>query len=210
LCFFVCDSATEGSVLRIITVISVLLCAFSFAVTAQAKPKIAIKTKFYEVKGKDGEEVLRNINRKGPRHGFLVRAIAQTQYTLSYGYDTVQSSQGCSVTKAEVKMDIVYVFPKLAGKNSRHLNTRWKQFMAGVQKHEETHGSLARQMASATEKALLSTHVSGKRGCGQIKNVAKRNVDKVFKIYERQQVAFDKKEHRDNGNVEKLVTAFVK
>lgn len=180
------------------------------AASAHARPKISVKTKHYDVRGKTGAEVLRQINRKGPRHGFLVRAIAQTQYSLSYGYESVQTSKGCRINKARVKMEIVYVYPKLDGKVSGRLATRWKSFLKGVRKHEEVHGKLARQMAAATEKTLLSTRVSGKRGCRKIKRVAKRNVDKVFKKYEQKQVAFDKKEHRDNGNVDKLIQKLIR
>ncbi len=200
----------EVPVLRVFAIIAALLCAFAGATAALAKPKIAIETKYYEVTGKTGDEVLRAINRKGPRHGFLVRAIAQTQYTLSYGYEMVQTSKGCSIERAEVKLEIVYVYPKLAGNSSRNLSARWKRFMTGVRKHEEVHGKLAEQMAAATEKALMSTYVSGKRGCDRIRSVAKRNADRVFKQYEREQIAFDKNEHRDNGNVDKLVLALVK
>ncbi|MEX0345008.1 MAG: DUF922 domain-containing protein [Rhizobiaceae bacterium] len=196
--------------MRVFAVFAALVCAFAVATTASARPKVTVKTKYYDVRGKTGAEVLRQINRKGPRHGFLVRAIAQTQYTLSYGFESVQNEKDCRITKAEVKMDIVYVYPKLRGKVSRKLNNRWKRFLRGVRVHEEVHGKLAKQMASATEKALLATRVKGKRGCRKVRHIAKRNVDKVFKRYERKQVAFDKKEHRKKGNVENLVAALVK
>ena len=196
--------------MRFLAILTALLCGFAFATGAQARPKVTVKTKHYDVRGKTGADILRQINRKGPRHGFLVRAIAQTQYTLSYGFESVQTSKDCRVTKAEVKMDIVYVYPRLRSKVSGKLNKRWKRFLSGVRKHEEVHGKLARQMAAATEKSLLATRVKGKRGCRKIKRVAKRNAEKVFKKYERQQVSFDKKEHRDNGNVENLVTALTR
>lgn len=195
---------------RILTVLAVCLCALGVAVAAHARPKVSIKTKYYDVRGKNGAEVLRQINRKGPRHGFLVRAIAQTRYTLSYSYDTVRTSKGCRTKNVVVKMDIIYVYPKLRGKVSRDLNRRWNRFFRGVKAHEQVHGKLAQQMAAAAEKALAGTQVGGKRGCQKIKTVASRNVDKAFKAYERKQIAFDKKEHRDNGNVEKLVVALVK
>lgn len=196
--------------LRFLAVLAAFLCALSVAATVHARPKVTVKTKHYDVRGKTGAEVLRQINRKGPRHGFLVRAIAQTQYTLSYGFETVQSAKDCRIRKVRVKMDIVYVYPRLKGKVSKNLNRRWKRFLNGVRVHEEVHGKLAKQMAAATEKTLLATRVKGKRGCRKIKRVAKRNADKVFKKYERMQVTFDKKEHRDKGNVERLVVALVK
>lgn len=177
---------------------------------AHAKTKVSVKTKYYDVRGKTGAEVLRQINRKGPRHGFLVRAIAQTQYSLSYGFESVQTAKDCRITKVEVKMDIVYVYPKLKGKVSKNLNRRWKRFLGGVRVHEEVHGKLAKQMAAAVDKTLHSTRVKGKRGCRKIKRIAERNVSRVYKKYERQQVAFDKKEHRDGGNVERLVTALIR
>lgn len=196
--------------MRILTVLTICLCAFGLAPTAHARPKVSVKTKYYNVRGKSGAEVLRQINRKGPRHGFLVRAIAQTSYTLSYSYDTVKTSKGCRTKNVVVKMDIVYTYPKLRGNVSRDLNRRWSRFYRGVKVHEQVHGKLAQQMAAAAEKSLKATRASGKRGCRKIKTIASRKVDKVFKAYERKQIAFDKKEHRDGGNVERLVIALVR
>lgn len=195
--------------MRFTTAIAVFLCALAVATTASARPKVIVKTKYYEVRGKTGVDVMRQINKKGPRHGFLVRAIAQTQYTLSYGFESQQTAKDCRITKAEVKMDITYVYPKLVGNVPRSLKTRWKRFLRGVEKHEQVHGKLASDMAAATEKALLATRVKGKRGCRKIKRVVKRNVDAVFQKYEHKQVRFDQKEHRKNGNVDRLVTALI-
>ncbi len=196
--------------MRILAFLVAFICAVSVAVTAQARPKILIKTKYYEVQGKTGAQVLRQINRKGPRHGFLTRAIAQTQYSMSYGYQSVQTPKDCKIRKVWVKLNITYVYPKITGKVSGKLNKRWKRFLRGVYKHEQVHGKIASQMAAATEKVLKATRVKGKRGCRKIERIANRNVKKVVKKHEILQIAFDKKEHRDNGKVEKLVLALVK
>ena len=52
---------------------------------ANAAVSIKIKTATYPISGKNGIDLLDAMDRRGPKHGFLTRAIAQTSYTVYLG-----------------------------------------------------------------------------------------------------------------------------
>ena len=60
----------------------------------------------------------------------------------------------CRVKKAEARLSMTYTFPVLTGDVSPQLRKRWTRFMKGVVKHEETHGTIARQMVRAAELSI--------------------------------------------------------
>lgn len=177
---------------------------------ASAGAKVSVKNSFYEISGKNGAALLAAMDRSGPKHGFLTRAIAQTRYTVSWEIDWARTGDGCKVREANARLAITYTYPRLAGTVSADLKRRWDRFLVGVRKHEEVHGALARKMVIAAEKAVSGFSLRGDRSCGRIKKEVKRRVDAIYARYEAQQVAFDEKEHRDGGPVEGLVAALVK
>lgn len=177
---------------------------------ASAGAKVSVKNSFYEISGKNGAALLAAMDRSGPKHGFLTRAIAQTRYTVSWEIDWTRTGDGCKVREANARLAITYTYPRLGGTVSADLKRRWDRFLVGVRKHEEVHGALARKMVIAAEKAVSGFSLRGDRSCGRIKKEVKRRVDAIYARYEAQQVAFDEKEHRDGGPVEGLVAALVK
>lgn len=192
--------------MRLLALLTALLAVSATSISAHTRPKVKVTTSEYVVTGKTGKELMKQINRKGPRHGFLVRAIAQTQYTLSYGYEAEQLKTHCRVSKAWVELELNYVFPKLGNRVSADLASRWRRFMGGVRAHEEIHGKLATQMAAATERSMLETTIRGSRGCSKLRRTIQRQVKRIFDKYEATQRRFDREEHRKNGNVEALVS----
>ena len=46
--------------------------------------KVTEKTGSYAVAGRSGAALLGAMDRRGPKHGFLTRAIAQTRYAISW------------------------------------------------------------------------------------------------------------------------------
>ncbi len=188
--------------------LAVLLCGWMPA--AEAKPKISIKTKHYNISGDNGYKLLVAMNRYGPKHGWWSRSIAQTQYTTSWGASWKWSKGYCRAFEAPVELKITYVYPKLNSKAGNSLRSRWRTFMSGVTVHEKTHGKLAIQMAHDVEKKVLSSRLkTNDKECSGMKGHLSKEVGKVFDLYEKRQIAFDKKEHRDGGNVDRMVTRLV-
>ena len=176
-----------------------------FSAAASAGVTIDIQKTQYAITGKTGAALLYAMDRRGPKHGFLTRAIAQTRYSVGWDIVWAERDGSCRIKKAGARLSMTYTYPVLRGNVSHELRRRWVRFMKGVVRHEETHGSIARQMVTAAESSIARLAVANDPGCRKAREEVKKRVDKVYAQYERRQILFDKKEHRAGGNVEGLV-----
>lgn len=175
-----------------------------------AAPKVKVTTETYTISGSSGAALIAAMDRSGPKHGFLTRAIAQTRYTVAWDVETAQSNGACRLTRASATLHLNYTYPQVKGAMPAALKRRWQRFIAGVRKHEEMHGSIARQMVQAAERSVKGMTIPSDRSCGKLNAELKRRVNAVYADYERRQVAFDAREHRAKGVVEGLVGALIR
>ncbi|MGE0501422.1 MAG: DUF922 domain-containing protein [Rhizobiaceae bacterium] len=195
----------SAAALRLI--IAALIAAFAGGAAADVRVKVA--NKHYQISGKTGAALLDAMDRRGPKHGFLTRAIAQTRYSVTWEIEWAENAGTCRVRNADAVLDITYTYPKIAGAVSADLGKRWKRFFAGVRKHEETHGHIAREMVAAAERAVIGFTTRNDRTCSKSKREIKRRVDEIYAAYEARQIEFDRVEHREGGNVHGLVASLV-
>jgi predicted secreted Zn-dependent protease len=192
----------------------VLFLAFGaglgLAGAASAEVKVTERTANYAISGKTGTALLDAMDRRGPKHGFLTRAIAQTRYAISWRIEWGETSTACRVKRLDGDLAITYTYPRISGKPSADLARKWETFHAGVKKHEEMHGRLARQMATAAEKSVGKLIVRNDRGCRKARLEAKRRMSAIYAEYEARQLRFDAKEHRQGGRVEGLIEALTR
>jgi predicted secreted Zn-dependent protease len=180
----------------------------AFASAAAAEVKVSVQKTYYKISGKTGAALLDAMDRSGPKHGFLTRAIAQTRYAVTWQIEWAQAGNTCKVRAANAELDIKYMYPRVAGGVPAPLERRWDRFFSGVREHEEVHGRIAREMVVAAEKRVLGFSMKNDRSCASRREV-KRRVEEVYSRYEAKQIAFDKVEHRDGGNVQGLVAALI-
>jgi predicted secreted Zn-dependent protease len=186
---------------------AVLLCWFPYG--AAARPQITLTERYYPVRGTTGLELIEEMDRIGPKQGFMSHAIAQTVYSLQYGADYSASGGVCRVKKTRVKLDITQIFPKLVDRPSPSLARRWKRFMAGVRRHEDTHVRIARDLAHVSERTILRTVTRDDPNCRRMRALLKRTIRGIYADYDARQNAFDRKEHRRGGHIDRLVMALV-
>jgi len=182
----------------------------AFAGSARAEVNVSVKKANYDITGATGTALLQAMDKKGPKHGFLTRAIAQTGYTVGWEIEWAAGNGNCRVKKAKADLAITYTYPRIAGSMSPDLKRRWRHFMEGVRKHEETHGAIARQMVRVAERSVSGLSMKNDRRCYKSQSEVKRRVNAIYAEYEARQVQFDAKEHREGGNVEGLVAALIK
>lgn len=182
-------------------------CVF-FAGQAAAGVKVSEKTRSYTISGKTGLALLDAMDQHGPKHGFLTRAIAQTRYSISWTIEWGETRKACRVKRADAHLDITYTYPSAPG-IPKALDRRWESFLAGVKKHERTHGEMARQMVRAAEKSVWKLSIANDPGCRKARSEVKRRMVKIYAEYEARQIAFDAREHSDGGRVEGLIDALV-
>lgn len=196
-----------GLVRYLVIAVSIMLAALVASLPAHAAVKTSVKTKNYSISGKNGAALIAQMDRRGPKHGFLTRAIAQTSYSVNWEIDWTRKGDACRVKNAVAKLAIVYTYPEVSGALSPQLKQRWARFMKGVRKHEETHGSLAAQMVKAADRAITGFATKNDPGCRKAQAAVKRRVDDVYALYEAKQHSFDQAEHQPGGAVDGLVRA---
>jgi predicted secreted Zn-dependent protease len=180
------------------------------ALAASAGSRVVVKTRTYDITGTTGLALMEAMDRKGPKHGFMTHAIAQTGYTVDWDLDAGQDNGFCRLRRANGTLNLFYTFPRVASATPPALQKRWTRFFAGVRAHEETHGRLAREMMRATERSISGLRIADDRSCYKTRREAQRRIRATYAAYEAKQIAFDAREHRDGGHVEHLVTALIR
>ena len=188
--------------LRLVCAIALVLAA---GLPAQATTKTTVKIVNYPIAGTTGQALVDAMDRNGPKQGMLARAIAQTQYVIQWELLWRQTGKACRLRSATAHLSIDYRYPTLSRKVSPALSRRWSTFMTGVRRHEQTHGRLARQMATEADRAVTGVAFSNDPTCAKSVREVERIVGGVYAEYEVRQQRFDRTEHRDGGNVDRLV-----
>lgn len=197
-------------VVNLLRFCGVSMVALAAGVTMAAAEKIKVKTQTYSISGASGAELYQSMVRHGPRHGFVSRAIAQTSYTVEWQAEVLAVGTTCRVVRANPVLSITYTYPQPGRAISAEMSRRWQRFMKGVKRHEQTHGSIARQMVRAAEVSVRGLKVANDPGCRKTRAEVKKRADTVYAAFEARQLKFDAKEHRDGGNIDKLILGLVK
>lgn len=180
------------------------------SIQAEAGVRTEVKVDTYKISGDNAPTLLKAMDRNGPRHGFLARAIAQTRYTIAWDMTWAVSEKRCRVKAADATLSIKYRYPALVGNVAPKLKARWARFMAGVREHEETHGRIARQMTAKAQSAVVRVGFADDRSCRKTKREASKIVGAIYADYEARQERFDATEHQPGGPVDRLVGQFLK
>lgn len=183
---------------------------FATGTAIAAAEQVKVKTRTYAISGRNGAELYQSMVRQGPRHGFVSRAIAQTSYTVEWQAEVVSAGAACRVVRALPVLSVTYTYPQPSRAMSAEMNQRWRRFMTGVKKHEERHGSIARQMVRSAEASVRNLKVGNDPGCIRTRAEVKKRADKIYAAYEARQIKFDAREHRDGGNIDRLILGLVK
>lgn len=180
-----------------------------FWLVLAAAAHAAETTKYYEITGKTGMELLRDMNRKGPRRGFLTKDIAQTQFKSDLRGDIVHHDGICRTKNARFSMHITYVYPRPAHGLDAALAKRWQAFHASNVKHEQMHGRLGRKLIADVNGALRSFRMADSQHCRKADAALTRQLDAIIIAYNKSQKEFDQREHRKGGPVEKSIVALI-
>jgi predicted secreted Zn-dependent protease len=186
-----------------------LAVAASLALALPAVAKVTETTRYYKITGKTGMELLRDMNRKGPRHGFLTKAIAQTQFKTDLRGDIVRQNGVCRTKNAGYSMRITYVYPQPTNKLDAALAKRWRAFQATNVEHEQMHGRLGRKLVGDMNRVLRGFKMADKQSCRKAEAALTKQLDAIIVAYNKAQTEFDKREHRAGGPVEKSILALV-
>lgn len=179
---------------------TVLLCnaCFVFSHAAYAKVRVTERVKYYTVGGNSGEEIMKNMIRKGPKISGLAKnalAIAEIEIeptNLKIGL----KNRRCRISNVDVRVNVKYTLPKWRGSNraSRATRNAWTRFIKTVRWHEKQHTKIAQDHANQLQRAILRLRPTSSRRCSADSFRISSKVRRMERQHRKRQIAFDKKD----------------
>jgi len=179
------------------------------AAHAEWKPVETIKT--YAITGTSGAELYDSIGERGPLLGPKVRAIAHTDFKLTWTRKYEPQPDGaCTITVNIPKVIITYTLPKPTGQLPAQTRRSWQKFIAGVEAHERVHGGYIKDMVKEIGAVSVGFSVPDDPKCSKIRVELTKRLGEISKRERQRNVDFDKAEFSDGGNLQQLVLKLVR
>jgi len=185
-----------------------LLPCYSHAQTEAWQPVEQFST--YGITGDSGVGLYASIGERGPKIGAQVRAIAHTDFKLTWTRKYEPQPDGsCKIAVARPKLIITYMLPKPAVTLAPDLKTKWDVFIAGVRKHEAVHGVMITDMVKEIERVSLAISAPNDPKCAKLRADLQTKLGEISRAQRQRSADFDKMEMSDGGNVHQLILHFV-
>ena len=191
---------------------AILLAALSLSSQALADWKPVEKIETYAVSGQSAEQLYLSIGEKGPlvgTGGNARRVIAHTNFKLTWQRDYQPQGSACVLKSARPKLIITYTLPKPAEKLPPSLQARWDRFAAGLIAHEKVHGAGIVDMVEKIVAFSTGLTAQNDPGCKKVRAELTDYLDQLSKAQRQDSRDFDKTEFGQDGNMLKLIAAFL-
>lgn len=162
----------------------------------------------YAITGATAPELYESIGARGPKAS-VGRAIAFTDFKLTWTRDYQRRGDACVLASAKPKLVITTRLPKPARKLSGDLARRWDAFIVGVRTHEKVHGAMIVELTRQIEVATVGLTVARDPGCRKIREKMTERLAALSAEQRRKSRDFDRAELSEGGNVHRLILAFV-
>jgi predicted secreted Zn-dependent protease len=188
--------------------ICLVLVPMNVSAQSQWQPVEQIQT--YPVTGDSGVDLYASIGQRGPKVGKEVRAIAHTNFKLTWTRDYRPQPDGaCTLVSARPKLIITYTLPKPASALAPDLKKKWDVFIAGVYKHELVHGVMITDMVKEIERVSVGLSVANDPKCTKIRTELTAKLGEISKAQQKRSNDYDRMEMSEGGNVHQLILQFV-
>ncbi|WP_172723829.1 MULTISPECIES: DUF922 domain-containing Zn-dependent protease [unclassified Neorhizobium] len=188
--------------------ICLVLVPINVSAQSQWQPVEQIQT--YPVTGDSGVDLYASIGQRGPKIGKEVRAIAHTNFKLTWTRDYRPQTDGaCTLVSARPKLIITYTLPKPASALAPDLKKKWDVFIAGVYKHELVHGVMIIDMVKEIERVSVGLSVANDPKCTKIRTELTAKLGEISKAQQKRSNDYDRMEMSEGGNVHQLILQFV-
>lgn len=188
--------------------ICLVLVPINVSAQSQWQPVAQIQT--YPVIGDSGVDLYASIGQRGPKIGKEVRAIAHTNFKLTWTRDYRPQTDGaCTLVSARPKLIITYTLPKPASALAPDLKKKWDVFIAGVYKHELVHGVIIIDMVKEIERVSVGLSVANDPKCTKIRTELTAKLGEISKAQQKRSNDYDRMEMSEGGNVHQLILQLV-
>ena len=176
------------------------------SIPAHAEWKPIEKVETYAISGQTGEQLYRSIGDHGPLiRGAKTRAIAYTNFKLTWVRDYQPRGKDCVLASAKPKLIITYTLPKPSNPLPPAVRKSWDVFIAGLTAHEKVHGASMIQMVHDIEAATIGLTIPDDPKCSKIRDEVVRRLDAISKARVQGSRDFDRVEFGQGGNLQLLV-----
>lgn len=166
------------------------------------------KVDAYAISGKSGPELYRSIGERGPKIG-VGRAIAHTNFKLTWQRKYEPQNGGCTLVSARPKLIITYTLPKPSQELPAGIRKHWETFITGVRAHEKIHGDIIVDMVKQIEAVSVGLSVPDDPKCSKIRTELTKRLSELSLAQRQKSRDFDRVEMSDGGNIHKLILALV-
>lgn len=177
--------------------------------TAHAGGQVIEQVEPYAISGTTGAELYASIGERGPLVGNKVRAIAHTNFKLTWSRDYQRRGNACTLASARPKLIITYTLPQPAGKLPSALQKKWDVFIDGVREHEKVHGEHIRQMVRRIEETTIGVTVENDPKCRKVREQIKEPLSQASLAQRQQSRDFDRVEMGEGGPIRRLILGLV-
>lgn len=184
-------------------------CLAGPALGGPAQWQAVEKVDSYPISGTTGGALYASIGARGPKVGGDVRAIAHTNFKLTWTRKYELSGTACTITTARPKLIITYTLPKPAERLPAATAKAWATFIEGVQSHERVHGDMIKDMVRKIESTSLGLTVADDPECRKIRVELTRRLGELSQAQRSQSRDFDRVELSNGGNIHRLILALV-
>jgi predicted secreted Zn-dependent protease len=176
---------------------------------AQAEWAAIEKVETYAITGQSGLELYESIGARGPELRGGGRAIAHTNFKLTWQRNYVPGKGGCTLASARPKLIITYTLPKPAAKLPQALDRKWQRFIAGLHEHELEHGVFIKDMVRKIEVYSVGLNVADDPDCSRIRTVLTQRLGELSQQQRQRSRDFDRIEHGEGGAIRRLILELV-
>jgi len=167
------------------------------------------KVQTYAITGQSGPELYASIGARGPKVGGLARAIAYTNFKLTWTRKYENRDGACVLASARPKLIITYTLPRPSQPLPASIRPNWETFIAGVHAHELVHGDMIKLLVRQIEGATIGLTVPGDPDCRKIRTEMTRRLSALSLSQRQQSRDFDRVELSEGGNIHQLVLNLV-
>lgn len=167
------------------------------------------RTVTYPVTGRSGITLYESIGHKGPVVGKGIRAIAHTDFRLTWTRKYENRGTACVLASAKPKLIITYTLPKAVEPLPQPTRENWATFVAGITRHERGHGVFIEELARAIEAATVGLTVPDDPRCQKIKTEMTTRLGALSRAERQKSADYDRAEMGDGGTIQQLVLALV-
>lgn len=185
------------------------VCAFVLVPAARAEGLVIEQEAPYAISGTTGAELYASIGEKGPLVGNGVRAIAHTNFKLTWSRDYRRRGNACTLASARPKLIITYTLPKPSGKLPPGVLQSWEMFIEGIRRHEKVHGEHMKAMVARIEQTTIGVTVDNDPKCQKVREAIKEPLSQASLAQRQQSRDFDRVEMGAGGSVRQLVLGLV-